>query len=128
MKNDLFNTEIDEIIRASMKLADEPDPELNNKLKATLYQKETAMRKQPATRGFSLWYLPMILNLVTFIMLAGVALIVISNTYLSYLSYFAAGICFYIGLAGVLLTIVGVKRTNMKEDITIRVEKRGALA
>lgn len=111
MKNDLFNTEIDEIIRASMKLADEPDPELNNKLKATLYQKETAMRKQPATRGFSLWYLPMILNLVTFIMLAGVALIVISNTYLS---YFAAGICFYIGLAGVLLTIVGVKRTNMK--------------
>ena len=36
MKNDLFNTEIDEIIRASMKLADEPDPELNNKLKATL--------------------------------------------------------------------------------------------
>ena len=125
MKNDLFNTEIDEIIRASMKLADEPDPELNNKLKATLYQKETAMRKQPATRGFSLWYLQMILNLVTFIMLAGVALIVISNTYLS---YFAAGICFYIGLAGVLLTIVGVKRTNMKEDITIRVEKRGALA
>ena len=125
MKNDLFNTEIDEIIRASMKLADEPDPEMNNKLKATLYQKEVEMRKQPATRGFSLWYLPMILNLVTFIMLAGVALIVISNTYLS---YFAAGICFYIGLAGVLLTIVGVKRTNMKEDITIRVEKRGALA
>ena len=41
MKNDLFNTEIDEIIRASMKLADEPDPELNNKLKATLYKKET---------------------------------------------------------------------------------------
>lgn len=44
MKNDLFNTEIDEIIRASMKLADEPDPELNSKLKATLYQKEAAMR------------------------------------------------------------------------------------
>ena len=49
MKNDLFNTEIDEIIRASMKMADEPAPELNNKLKATLYQKEAAMRKQPAT-------------------------------------------------------------------------------
>ena len=56
---------------------------------------------------------------------AGAALIVISNTYLS---YFAAGICLYIGLAGVLLTIVGVKRTNMKEEITIRIEKRGALA
>lgn len=125
MKNDLFNTEIDEIIRDSIKLADEPDPELNNKLKAALYQKEAEMREQPAMRGFSLWYLPMILNLVTFIMLAGVALIVINNTYLS---YFAAGICFYIGLSGVLLTIVGVKRTNMKEDITIHVEKRSVLA
>lgn len=125
MRNDTFNAEIDEIIRASMKLDDEPAPELNNKLKTMLYQKEAAMWQQPPTRTLSLWYLPMVLNLVTFIMLAGVALIVISNTYLS---YFAAGICFYIGLAGVLLTIVGVKRTNMKEDITIRVEKRGVLA
>lgn len=125
MKNDLFNTEIDEIIRASMKLEDKPALELNNKLKAELYQKEKAMRKQPITRSFSIWYLPMILNLTTFIMLAVVALMVINNIYLS---YFAAGICSYIGLAGVLLTIVGVKRTNMKEDITIRIEKRGALA
>lgn len=70
MKNDRFNTEIDEIIRASVKLADEPGSELNNKLKAALYQKEAAMQKQPATRAFSLWYLPMILNLATFILLA----------------------------------------------------------
>ena len=62
MKNDLFNTEIDEIIRASMKLADEPDTELNNKLKATLYPKEEAMKKQTAKRGGSRWYLTMTLN------------------------------------------------------------------
>ncbi len=109
---------------ASMKLVNKPAPELNNKLKAELYQKETAMRKQPIIRSFSLWYLPMILNLATFIMLAVVALMVINNTYLS---YFAVGICSYIGLVGVLLTIVGIKRTNMKENITIRIEKRGAL-
>ena len=41
MKNDLFNTEIDEIIRASMKLADEPDPELNSKLKASIVPKRS---------------------------------------------------------------------------------------
>ena len=46
----------------------------------------------------------------------------------SYLSYFVAGICFYVGIAGILLTIVGVKRANIKEDITIRIEKRGVLA
>ena len=125
MRDNQSNIVIEEVIQASMKMTDVPDPELNQKLKAALYQQEAVLQKQPATHKVSIWYLPMILNLVTFIMLAGVALIVISNIYLS---YFAAGICFYIGLAGVLLTIVGVKRTNMKEDITIRVEKRGALA
>ncbi len=124
MEDNRFDTEIDEIIRASMKLTDELAPELNDELKAALYRQENALRKQPATSTLSLWYLPMILNLITFIMLAAVALMVIGNVYLS---YFAAGICFYIGLAGVLLTVVGVRRANLKEDITIRIEKRGVL-
>ena len=55
-----------------------------------------------------------------FSLLAVFAITVIENVYLS---YFAAGICFYIALAGILITIVGVKRTNIKEDITIRIEK-----
>lgn len=124
MKDNRFETEIDEIIRASLELPDEPDPELNNKLKAVLYQEEVAMRKRPALRVLSLWYIPMILNLVTFIMLAIISLMLISNTYLA---YFAAGICLYIGLTGILLTVLGVKRTNIKKDIVVRVEKRGAL-
>ncbi|TGY91585.1 hypothetical protein E5329_20530 [Petralouisia muris] len=125
MKDNPFDTNTDEIIRASLTLTDEPTPELNHKLKAALYQQEAAMHKEPATYVLSLWYLPMILNLATFLMLAAAALMAISNPYLSYLT---AGICFYLGLAGVLLTIVGVKRTNMKEDITIRIRKRGVLA
>lgn len=125
MKDNRHNTDIEEIIRASIKLTDEPSTELNNKLKATLYQQEAAMKKRPKIRTVSLWYLPMILNFVTFVMLAFVSLLLINNIYLA---YFAAGICFYIGIAGVLITIVGVKRTNMKEDITIHVEKRGVLA
>ncbi len=125
MKDNRFDEKIDEIIRTSVKLTDEPAPELNNKLKAALYQQEAAMRKRPAARTVSLWYLPMILNLATFTMLAVAALMVIDN---SYLAYFAAGVCLYMGLAGVLLTIVGVKRANLKETIAIRVEKRGELA
>ena len=50
MKNEFFNAEIDNIIRESVKLTDKPGTELNNKLKAELYQKEAAMRKQPTTR------------------------------------------------------------------------------
>lgn len=125
MKDNHSNMEIEVLIRASMKMTNIPAPELNNKLKEALYQQEAVLRKQPATHKLSLWYLPMIFNLITFALLALFALIMIENIYLS---YFAAGICFYVGVAGVMLTIVGVKRANIKEDITIRIEKRGVLA
>ena len=36
-----------------------------------------------------------------------------------YLSYFAAGICIYTAGAGILLTIVGVKRANFIETLII---------
>lgn len=125
MKNNRTDAELNQIIRASMKLEDEPSPELNNTLKAALYRQEAAMRKASATRSLSLWYIPMVLNFILFFMLAAAALVAISNPYLSYL---AAGIFLYIGLAGIALTVVGIKRTNMKEDITIHVRKRGVFA
>ena len=125
MKDNHSNMEIEEVIRASMKMTDVPAPEVNNQLKTTLYQQEAILRKQPATHKLSLWYLPMVMNVITFSLLALFALIIIENIYLS---YFTAGICLYIGVAGILLTIVGVKRANIKEDITIRIEKRGVLA
>ena len=124
MRDNRSNMEIEEIIQASMKMTDVPTPELNNKLKAALYQQEAVLREQPAAHTLPLWHMPMLLNLATFSLLAVLALTIIENVYLS---YFAAGVCFYVGLAGVLITIIGVKRTNIKEDITIRIEKRGIL-
>ncbi len=124
MRDNHSNEEMEEAIRASMKITDVPTPELNKKLKVALYQQEAVLRKHPATHSLSLWYLPMVLNIITFSLLAVFAWIMIDNIYLS---YFAAGICFYVGVAGIVLTIVGVKRTNIREEITIRVEKRGVL-
>jgi hypothetical protein len=43
----------------------------------------------------------------------------------SYNKNFAAGSCLYVGAAGILLTLVGLKRSNIKEKITIHIEKRG---
>ena len=124
MRDNHSNEEMEEAIRASMKITDVPTPELNKKLKVALYQQEAVLRKQPAIHSLSLWYLPMVLNIITFSLLAVFAWIMIDNIYFS---YFAAGICFYVGVAGIVLTIVGVKRTNIREEITIRVEKRGVL-
>lgn len=124
MSDNQTNMEIDAVIRTAMEMTDVPAPELNQKLKAVLYQQEAALQKQPAVRKVSLWYLPMVLNWITFSLLAVCALIGIENVYLS---YFAAGVCFYAGVAGIVLTIAGVKRANIKEDITIRIEKGGVL-
>ena len=125
MRENRSDMEIEEVIRASMKMTDVPAPELNHKLKMALRQQEAILRKQPAMRKVSLWYLPMVMNLITFSLMAFLALIMIENVYLS---YFAAGVCLYAGAAGIVLTILGVKRANIKEDITIRIEKRGVLA
>lgn len=111
------------MIRACVRTADVPDTELNRKLKAALYQKEAVLRGHSAVRRISLWYLPMIWNLIIFSLLAVLALLVIENIYLSFL---AVGSCLYFGMAGILLTVVGVKRANIK-DMAICIKKRGAL-
>ena len=122
MKDNRSDIEMEEAIRASMKMTDIPAPELDKKLKVALYLKEAILQKQHAVHKVSLWYLPMVLNLLTFSLLALLALLMIENIYVSYL---VAGICLYVGMAGILLTIAGVKKANIKEDITIRIEKRG---
>lgn len=124
MGNKKKDSELDELIRSSMNMADTPSLELNSKLKATLYQQEAVMRRQASTKAISLWYLPMILNFVTFSLLAVMAFLIIANPYLS---KFVAAVCLYIGLAGFFITILGVKRTKLKEEISIIVEKRGAI-
>lgn len=125
MRDNRSNLEIEELIRASMEITDVPARELNHRLKAALYQQEAVLRKQPAAHKLSLWYLPMVLNLITFSLLALLALLMVENIYLS---YFAAGICLYVAVAGIVLTIVGVKRADLKKNIIIRIEKRGVLA
>ena len=79
MKDNRFDTKTDRIIQASMKLADEPAGELNRKLKEALYRKEKAMQNQPAMCRLSLWYLPMVFNLILFGMLAVAARMMIGN-------------------------------------------------
>ena len=37
------------------------------------------------------------------------------------------GICLYMGTVGILITLLGVKRANLKENITVHIQKRGAL-
>lgn len=124
MENRNYDNELDELIRVSMKVTDQPTTELNNNLKASLYKRESVLRKAASTKVISLWYVPMILNLVIFLLFGILALLLIANPYLSLL---AAAVCGYAGMAGVVITVVGVKRANIKENISIHIERRGAV-
>ncbi len=115
-----FNTELDRSIRAALRIEDKPTVQLNNGLKAELYERERLQRQSETKRSISLWYLPMVLNLIIFAMLGAAFVLLISNLYLSVLA--AAG-CVYMGLAGVVITVVGVKRTDLREDISICIKK-----
>lgn len=119
-----YEHELDELIRASMEIQDAPSPELNERLIASLYKQEAVMRQNAPVRSIPLWFVPMILNFVTFSLLAVLAILVIANPYLAKLT---AGICAYISIVGILITAVGVKRTNMKEVMAVHVQKRGVL-
>lgn len=119
------NTQFDELISQSMLLNDTPSTELNRNLKARLYRQEAALKQSVPTRSISVWYLPMILNFVLFALLTVCALLLITNLYIAIL---VSGICSYIGLSGIAITVIGMKRSRMKADMSIRVQKRGVLA
>lgn len=123
MKHEPHTPELDALLRAALADPDAaPAPELDRQLKTALYQREAALRRRPATRALPLWYLPMAANLLFALLLAAAALLVIPNAGLALL---AAGGCLYLGLAGVLLTLLGLKRTHLKEALTLRLAKRG---
>ena len=124
MGDNRSDMEIEKVIRASLKMTDVPTPELDRKLKAALRRQEAVLQNQPAMRKLSLWYVPMVLNMITFFLLAFLARIIIENIYLS---YFVAGICLYVGAAGILLTLEGLKRANITEKLTVRFENRGVV-
>ena len=120
MKKEYDNTELDSLIRESYSRQDIPSPVLNNSLKAELYSREAEMRKTASAKKLSLWYLPMTVNLIIFLLLGVASFVAISNPWLSIL---VAGTCGYIALAGILLTVIGIRRANIKEEITVYIQK-----
>ena len=107
-----FNTEFDGLIREALKTTDKPD--------VRLYERERFLRQGRAGRSISLWYLPMVLNLILFILLGAALVLLIDSLYLSVL---AAAACAYMGIAGVVITVVGIKRTDLREEISVHIKK-----
>lgn len=122
--NTLKPENLDDIIRKSTQLDEQPSTQLNNILKAKVREKEAHMSAAQEKKEISLWYLPMILNGLIFITLAFMVLILIPN---SFISQVLTGICIYLTLAGVILTLAAVKLSDFKTTFTIELNKGGLL-
>lgn len=118
--------EFDALIRESAKSGQisGPPPRLTNALKAELYARENAARRGIPVRTISLWYLPMVINCIIFGLLGILSFLLISDLLLLTLAVLG---CAYAAAAGIVLTVIGMKRTNMREECAIHIEKRGAL-
>ena len=116
----------DALIRESAKSTQisGPPPRLTNSLKAELYARENAARREIPVRTISLWYLPMVINCIIFGLLGILSFLLISDLLLLTLAVLG---CAYAAAAGIVLTVIGMKRTNMREECAIHIEKRGAL-
>ena len=53
--------------------------------------------------------------------LLGTALVLLIDSL--YLSVLAAAACAYMGIAGVVITVVGIKRTDLREEISVHIKK-----
>ena len=122
MKSERRDPKLEDAVRSALHAARAPSPEESNAVKIALYRRETEARK---ARTLSLWYLPMAGNALLFALLAAAALLGISDPLLARL---LAGACVYAALAGAALTAVGVRRGNLKAELSVRMRRKGAEA
>ena len=93
----------DRRLTAALQTGEEPGAELNAVLKARLYQKERELQSRPAARRLSLWWLP-IMPLA------------------DHLAAFALG---WLAVGGVVMTFVGLKCSDLKEQLTLELPPKG---
>lgn len=124
MTNFTDQKQLDTLIKQSLEIKETPSQKLNLQLKKELYKQKQVKKniKETTERTVSFWFLPMILNFILFSLAAAFFFATVSNPCL--LTFFIL-ICIHASMAGILLTIIGLKRTPLKQEMSIRFKKRG---
>lgn len=97
-----------------------PAPELDAQLKARLWQRQEELDRQPDTRAVSLWWLPMVANFIV----CGVPAVIFSLPIMPLWAHLAALALAWMAVGGVVLTLIGLKMSNLKESTTILLPKK----
>lgn len=115
---------LDELIGNSLQTKEEPDAELNILLKARLYQAENVMRQNKGQRQISLWYIPMLLNGIMFLAIAVMCRVFISDIVILSI---VTTVCTYLTIAGIVLTVAGIKYSDFKTLCFVIIRKKEIL-
>lgn len=116
---------LDELLERALQSDAEPGIACNNLLKSQIRQKEAEKLARGRRKKISLCYLPMIGNLLLFFMTAVMAELLAVTPLISNA---IVGFSVYSMLAGIILTILGVRRTNLKENLSITMVQKGTQA
>lgn len=123
---------LDSKIAAVLHSDAKPSSSLNNSLKHTIREveskREVTYNTKPITPGnalqqnyenyrkMSLWYVPMLLNFIFFVLLAILAQIMIP---IALISKIVLGSCIYFAFMGIILTIWGLRHSNLKYELVV---------
>lgn len=116
MEHKTFDARLSDALRTG----GEPGGELNAVLKARLYQRERELQCRPARR-LSLWWLPMTANFFV----CGVPAVVFSLPVMPLAAHLAAFALGWLAVGGVVMTFVGLKCSDLKEQLTLELPQKG---
>ena len=98
-----------------------PDPLLNARLKARLYQVQEAKEaEKQSVRKIPLWYLPAMLSIVESLVFCLAAGLLTSGI----LQHFILTMTLYTSIGSIVLTIVGIRRASWKETLILVLRRR----
>ena len=98
-----------------------PDPLLNARLKARLYQVQEAKEaEKQSVRKIPLWYLPALLSIVESLVFCLAAGLLTPGI----LQHFILTMTLYTSIGSIVLTIVGIRRASWKETLILVLRRR----
>lgn len=113
--------EFDAALSAALEKSGSTAPELDAVLKAKLYQREEELARQGAQRRLHLWWLPMTANLIV----CGVPAAIFALPIMPLAAHLAAFALAWLAVGGVVLTLVGLKCSDLKEQLTLVLPAKG---
>ena len=98
-----------------------PAPELDAALKAKLWQRQEQLDAEPDARAVSLWWLPMVANFIV----CGVPAVIFALPIMPLWAHLASFALAWLAVGGVVMTFVGLKCSDLKEQLTLELPPKG---